>query len=112
MNKKEIAQKLLDSLKMLEIISNIVYSDYHATTDYDMIIAVNGFDKTVSKYNYNSVTEILFSELQKVFEVNEPVEIFDKAREPIFDSLNSLLGNDDEDKYFDFGYLERLINEL
>lgn len=115
MNKKEIALKLLDSLKMLEIVSNHVYLDYMEESPYNMIIAVNGDDKTVSKYHYNSVSEILFCDLQKKFNVSEPVCVFDKAREPIYDVLNTLLGNDseiDEDEYFDLNYLEEMIKEL
>jgi hypothetical protein len=115
MNKKEIAIKLLDSLKMLETISNYVYLDYSEESPYNMIISVNGLDKTVSKYNSSSVSEILFYELQKTFNVSEPVCVFDKAREPIYHVLNDLLGNDaeiDEDEYYDLNYLEQMIKEL
>ena len=115
MTKKEIALKLLDSLKMLETISNYVYLDYTEESPYSMIIAVNGDDKTVSKYNCNSVSEVLFCELQQTFNVSEPVCVFDKAREPIYRVLNDLLGNDaeiDEDEYYNLNYLEKMIKEL
>ena len=110
MDKKEVAEKLLDSLKMVSAIEKCIDSDYEVSNDADIIISVNTIDKIVSQYDFNSVSEILFSEIIKEFNVREPVEILYKAMGPIYEVLNNLIGNDDEENLiFDIDNLEKSI---
>lgn len=113
MNKKEMALKLLENLRMSERIVGIVIEDYDNVDPTEMIIHIDTKSKTVSQFNHNSLSQNLFRGLQKEFNVKEPVEVFYKANEPIYYLLNSLLGtNSDEDICFDLDRLEEMIKEL
>ena len=114
MTKKEIALKLIENLRIIERITECAISDYEIIDPNEIFIHVDIKSKTASAFNDTRLSKILFNDLQLELGVREPIEIFYKANEPIYELLHELLNIDPEvsDYAFDLDSIEEIVHKL